>query len=119
MASIWCKDILKVWRFSSHSKVGRCTICTLSGKIGEEAIHSGEAISMPCRSLVMLARTIQFCIAFDSSYLDPSLPSRIGCKEAVACACRVLLGLCVGLAGRRADLRQSGRLASCLLRPAS
>ena len=75
MASIWCKDILKVWRFSSHSKVGRCTICTLSGKIGEEAIHSGEAISMPCRSLVMLARAIQFCIAFDSSYLDPSLPS--------------------------------------------
>ena len=58
MASIWCKDILKVWRFSSHSKVGRCTICTLSGKIGEEAIHRGEAISMPCRSLVMLARAI-------------------------------------------------------------
>ena len=43
----------------------------------------------------------------------------VGCKETVARACRVPLGLCGGLAGRSADLRHSGRLASCLLRPAS
>ena len=43
----------------------------------------------------------------------------VGCKETAARACRVPLGLCGGRAGRCADLRQSGRLASCLLRPAS
>ena len=43
----------------------------------------------------------------------------VGCKETVARACQVPLGLCGGRAGRCADLRQSGRLASCLLRPAS
>ena len=43
----------------------------------------------------------------------------VGCKETVARAFQVPLGLCGGRAGRCADLRQSGRLASCLLRPAS
>ena len=43
----------------------------------------------------------------------------VGYKETVARACRVPLGLCGGLVGRCADLRQSGRLASCLLRPPS
>ena len=43
----------------------------------------------------------------------------VGCKETVARACQVPLGLCGGRAGLCADLGQSGRLASCLLRPAS
>ena len=52
-------------------KVGRCTIYTHSGKLGEEEIHSDEAVSMPCTSFVGLARAVQFCNAFYSSYLHP------------------------------------------------
>jgi hypothetical protein len=43
------------------------TVIHIPGKLGEEAIHSGEAVSMPCTSFVGLARAVQFCNAFYSS----------------------------------------------------